>query len=378
MAGEYSRELSVKVFAGQCRLIELGYRQGGPAGFGLRRVLIGEGGIRKGELGRGEHKSLQTDRVVLVLGPAAEIEIVCDIYSQFIEGGMSESQIAADLNVRGIKTDLGRQWTRGVVHQILTNEKYIGNNVYNRKSFKLKKKRVINAPEMWIRANGVFEPIVDPQLFYTAQGIIRERNRRYCDTDMLDRLRDLFQRRGYLSGLVIDETERMPASGAYQRRFGSLVRAYQLVGFTPDRDFRYIEINRALRMLHNDIVSSTVTEIIELGGVVERDPATDFLKINGEFTASIVIARCSPTKMGSLRWNIRFDTELAPDITIAVRMDKTNSTPRDYYLLPRLEMTKSRVRVAESNGLMLDAFRISNLKKPFSRARRVRVSEILQ
>src|SRR5207244_3086457 len=32
MAGEYSRELSTKVFAGQCRLIELGYRQGGPAG----------------------------------------------------------------------------------------------------------------------------------------------------------------------------------------------------------------------------------------------------------------------------------------------------------------------------------------------------------
>jgi len=39
MAGEYSRELSTKVFAGQCRLIELGYRQGGPAGYGLRRVL---------------------------------------------------------------------------------------------------------------------------------------------------------------------------------------------------------------------------------------------------------------------------------------------------------------------------------------------------
>lgn len=39
MAGEYSRELSAKVFQGQCRLIELGYRQGGPAGFGLRRML---------------------------------------------------------------------------------------------------------------------------------------------------------------------------------------------------------------------------------------------------------------------------------------------------------------------------------------------------
>src|SRR3546814_11500702 len=39
MAGEYSRELSVKVFKGQCRLITLGYRQGGAAGFGLRRKI---------------------------------------------------------------------------------------------------------------------------------------------------------------------------------------------------------------------------------------------------------------------------------------------------------------------------------------------------
>nr|WP_291272307.1 recombinase family protein [Geothrix sp.] len=31
MAGEYSRELSAKVFKGQCRLIELGFRQGGAA-----------------------------------------------------------------------------------------------------------------------------------------------------------------------------------------------------------------------------------------------------------------------------------------------------------------------------------------------------------
>jgi hypothetical protein len=32
MADEYSRELLAKVFAGKCRLIELGYRQGGTAG----------------------------------------------------------------------------------------------------------------------------------------------------------------------------------------------------------------------------------------------------------------------------------------------------------------------------------------------------------
>src|ERR1700730_9059929 len=50
MAGEYSRELSVKVFAGQCRLIGLGFRQGGMAGYGLRRQLIVEDQQPKGEL----------------------------------------------------------------------------------------------------------------------------------------------------------------------------------------------------------------------------------------------------------------------------------------------------------------------------------------
>jgi len=40
MAGEYSRELSNKVFQGQCRLVELGFRQGGTPGVGLRRMLL--------------------------------------------------------------------------------------------------------------------------------------------------------------------------------------------------------------------------------------------------------------------------------------------------------------------------------------------------
>ena len=132
MAGEYSRELSAKVFTGQCRLIRLGYRQGGPAGYGLRRVLVDEHGQVKAELARGEHKSLQTDRVILQPGPPDEVETVRRLYRMFVVQQRSESEIADLLNGEGLRTDLGRKWTRGTVHQILTNEKYIGNNVYNR------------------------------------------------------------------------------------------------------------------------------------------------------------------------------------------------------------------------------------------------------
>ena len=159
MAGEFSRELSAKVFAGQCRLIELGFRQGGMAGYGLRRMRIDQTGAPQGILQFGEHKSLQTDRVILVPGPDEEIEIVRWMYRQFVDGGKVESEIATSLIEQGGRTDLGRPWTRGTVHQVLTNEKYIGNNVYNRRSFKLKKKRNCPGsrwPSGWIGRTGRF------------------------------------------------------------------------------------------------------------------------------------------------------------------------------------------------------------------------------
>jgi DNA invertase Pin-like site-specific DNA recombinase len=376
MAGEYSRELSAKVFAGQCRLIELGYRQGGMPGFGLRRKLIDQSGTAKGELTRGEQKSIQTDRVVLVAGPSEEVETVRWIYRAFVEEGRPEREIAALLNARAVTTDQGRAWTRGTVHQILINEKYVGNNVWNRISFKLKKKRIRNRPEMWIRSDGVFEPIVDRLLFDAAQVIIRERSHRLSSDEMLDCLRRLFAVRGYLSGLLIDEADSLPSSSAYQSRFGSLVRAYQLVGFTPDRDYRYIEINRSLRTLHPNVVSGTIEGIRQAGGRVELDQATELLMINAEFSVSIAIVRCQETPAGSRRWHVRFDTGLAPDITIAVRMDEENRAPLDYYLLPRLDMTLPRIRLADHNGMALDAYRFTTLDPLFGMAARAKLLEV--
>ena len=376
MAADYSSKLSEKVFAGQCRLIGLGFRQGGMAGYGLRRMRIDQNRNPLGLLDRGQYKSLQTDRVILVPGPDEEVETVGWIYRQFIDGGMLEGEIAAALNERGIRTDLDRTWTRGTVHQVLTNEKYIGNNVFNRHSFKLKHEHRNNPPEEWVRANGAFEAIVDEPSFFTARGMIRERNRRYSNDEMLERLKRLLRHQGYLSGLVIDEAEDMPSSGAYASRFGSLVRAYSLVGFTPDRDYRYIEINRALRRLHADAVAGAIAGIQEMGGAVHRDPATDLLTVNGEFTASIVVARCLHTKGGARRWKIRLDTGLAPDMTVALRMDGANEAVLDHYLLPRPVLDTNRIRLADENGLMLDAFRFETLDFFFAMAERARISEI--
>jgi len=41
-----------------------------------------------------------------------------------------EFQIAARLNNQGVRTDLDRDWTRATVREVLSNEKYVGNNVF--------------------------------------------------------------------------------------------------------------------------------------------------------------------------------------------------------------------------------------------------------
>ena len=57
MAGEYSRELSVKVFAGQSRIAAMGFNVGSSGGYGLRRMLVDEDGNPKMLLARGQRKS---------------------------------------------------------------------------------------------------------------------------------------------------------------------------------------------------------------------------------------------------------------------------------------------------------------------------------
>jgi DNA invertase Pin-like site-specific DNA recombinase len=376
MAGEYSRELSSKVFAGQCRLIELGFRQGGPAGYGLRRVLLDQSGSVKAQLTRGEHKSLQTDRVILMPGPEDEIRNVNLMYRWFIDDGLVESEIARRLNEMTVLTDLDRPWTRATVHEVLTNEKYIGNNVYNRISFKLKKVRVENTPDMWIKKEGAFEFIVPPEMFYTAQGIIRARSRRYTNEELLERLRSLYQNRGFLSGLVINETENMPSTAIYAHRFGSLVRAYQMVGFTPDRDYRYLEVNKFLRRFHPEIVKQTESEIARFGGVVRRDPATDLLHINDEFSISLVLARCQTPESGRHHWKVRFDTSLAPDITVAVRLDQTNQAVLDYYLMPRLDFGLPRINLGENNPVEFESYRFDTLEYLYGMSEQTRLRRL--
>jgi len=256
---------------------------------------------------------------------------------------------------------------------VLTNEKYIGNNVYNRHSFKLKKKHVDNPPEMWIRKEGAFEGIVPLETFLTAQEILTERSRRLTDEELLAHLKALYAECGRLSGFIIDQVPNGPSATLYASRFGSLIRAYELVGYRPPWGTEHLEINRRLRQLHPEIVSRTEHTIAELGGHIRRDPKTDLLTLNDELVISLVLARCQTAANGLQRWRIRFDpARFDPDLTVAIRLDADNAAELDYYLLPRLDLPDEEIRVSNRNRA--DFERVLSVRRPEFFLRHVRAA----
>jgi DNA invertase Pin-like site-specific DNA recombinase len=161
MAGEYSRELGVKVLAGLKRLARLGFKQGGCPGYGLRRMLVSAKSEPKLQLAHGERKSIATDRVILVPGPIGEVECVREIYRMFVDERRTVYSIARELNRRKVKFVGDSEWDYTAVYNVLSHPKYSGCNVFGRTSQKLGTSSVRMPESEWIQTAKAFTPLVD-------------------------------------------------------------------------------------------------------------------------------------------------------------------------------------------------------------------------
>ncbi|WP_320708672.1 recombinase family protein [Enterobacter asburiae] len=375
-AAYHSRNLSEKVFIGQVNLIKLGYHQGGMAGYGLRRLLVDENGIAKEILGFRKRKSIQTDRVILIPGPKNEIKIVNSIYDLFIDDNMPEFIIAERLNEQNIPAENGTLWTRAKIHQILTNEKYIGNNIYNKTSSKLKSRLVKNPKNEWVRCDKAYKPIISKKKYNKAQEIIQLRSVHLTNEELLEKLKQKLESNGKLSGFIIDEDDTGPSSSVYGTRFGGLLRAYTLIGYKPEHDYSYIQINEALRSFYSGIIEDFKGGILKSNCYIDAYKYAPMLYINDELLISVLITKCTPMKSGKLRWKVRFDNSQKADITIVIRMDSQNISPLDFYIIPKIENEYSKMCMTETNNIRLDLYRFDNLDKLLQIITRMKVREL--
>ena len=341
MAGEYSRDLGVRVFAGQKRLALLGFKAGGIAGYGLRRMLVSASGVPKQQLALGERKSIATDRVILVPGPPNEVQTVKDIYRMYISDKRSLCAIACKLNRNGVPRPGHTRWDFSGIRTILTHPKYVGCAVFGQVSKKLNTPAVKVPKSEWIFAPGAFESIVDPATFAEAQKVLGQHCCRRTDDEMLDDLRRLLASEGRLSYTLIKHSPDVMAPGTYSARFGSLRNAYRLIGY--DRPERLGGVDTRLRTmaLREELISQIATMFPNDVSVVRpRVHWRSRLRLFNRLTVSVRVVRSALVYKTTRRWIVEPVRGERKFITLLARLDDSNRAIVDFHVFPNIDRPK--------------------------------------
>ena len=330
MAGEYLRELSHKVFVGQCRIAMYGYKLGGAPGYGLRRLLISREGTEKGILAPGERKSIDSDRVLYVLGPSAEVQVIREIYDWFVNERLSAPKISDRLNERDVKREPNGKWNHWAILDILTNPKYTGSMVYNRTSKKLGSRQVRNPREQWIVKPASFEAIVSRSLFEAVQRRLTQ-PRCLSEQQLLDGLRLVLERHGRLNVNVIDAAPEIPSYQYYAKRFGSLSNAYAAIGYPGNVGYMRCGGCKSRLDKMRDQIRRELTEIVKVAGrrVVRTKRG---VRIEGFGRLRIGVATVKRINRRTTRWAVRVCNQ-PRDPVFVVRIGEDYETVLDFLLL---------------------------------------------
>jgi DNA invertase Pin-like site-specific DNA recombinase len=341
MAGEYSRELGVKVLAGQKRLAGLGFKQGGMPGYGLRRMLVSATGTPKQQLAAGERKSIATDRVILIPGPAPEVQVIKEIYRMLLSDKLTVYAIARELNNRGVEYVGDSKWDYQAVFAVVTSPKYAGCQAYGRTSSRLYTPTVRLPRSEWVLTQGAFEPIVDAATFADAQRMLQNRTLNKTDEEVLGSLRTLLTSEGRLSLNLIKNSADIPSPSTYRLRFGSLRRAYELIGYGRPEQFGPIDVRRRTQALRDELIAKIATMFPNEVSVLRRGGRwRSRLRLKSGLMVSVLIVRTVRVWRQTVRWRIDPVQHECGLVTLLARLDEENRSFLDFHIVPNMDRRK--------------------------------------
>jgi DNA invertase Pin-like site-specific DNA recombinase len=374
MAAEFSRELGTKVFDGKNRLVRLGFWVGGKPGYGYRRMMLSSEGKRKQMMDTGEHKSLTTDRVILVPGPRKEVECVRRMFTMVMEHRLSCTEIARQLNRDNIPFH-GTQWSRLDVFNVLTHPKYAGFNVWGRTSAKLHSKVAHLGRERWVLIPGAFAPIVDQATFDRVQAIMpRDADRHWSDRELLRKLRRLLAAKGRLSETIILKARGMPAINTLYRHFGSYRQIYARVNYHPPvEDIFKSEQAEHSMALRRELVNQ-ITSLFPKNVTVFHLPnkTRSVLRLDNDFNVSVLLCRSVPREAGGIQWVAETAIAERNFVTLLCMMNPSRDRVLRFYVFPAMNL-KTR-KFLENDPWLQKAVRLKKLSEFYAVATKLQES----
>jgi DNA invertase Pin-like site-specific DNA recombinase len=344
MAGEFSRELSVKVSNGQRRLASMGWWQGGNGPFGFQRMLVSEDGKRKHILKIGEWKSISTDRIVLTPGPKKAVDTVRLAFDLYTQHGKTRKQIVDILNKRGVFLHK-RPWDLAMVRGLLTRHIYKGAYAYCKHDH-----NYITLPrDKWLIREHAFKGIVSGEQWARANELVWKEVKPLENSEMLEGLRRLWRQRGKLNSTVINAAKNVPSVEAYKNHFGGLNEAYKLIGYPVIRELSYAHAIRMSRELRKAICKEICEGVQRIGGTAEKMAIPGMLRLNDDVTLKVAI-RKAWIRDGRVVWQLPLGKHPVADILVIGRLNPPESAIFDYFIIPAFSQLRGglRSRVTES------------------------------
>lgn len=177
-AHQFSLKLSEVTLRGAKSHAALGHSTGGAAPFGYERLEIDMAGqaIRVMKESS-DWKSNKLNRVIWSPSPTAA-PIVRWIFETY-DKGTGMNLIVQHLNAQKIRAPRNPHWSKAMIHYLLRNPAYIGERIYNRRSYKGyrrgEKTRLANPVHEWVVKHNAHEPIVERALFERVQSTLKNR-----------------------------------------------------------------------------------------------------------------------------------------------------------------------------------------------------------
>ena len=360
MASEYSRELSVKISAGQHRLAGMGFWQGGNPPFGMLRLLVDEKGRRKRLLERGECKSISTDRIVLAPGPKDAVETVRLAYDLFTKQKKSRREIARILNTSNRLRGKSR-WTVQMLRDLYNDPVYKGWYTYAKHDLRFGQFKH-RPPDMWITREHAFPAIISDEQWNQAKTRIADETRQLFDSEMLEGLRRLWKRKGHLNSTLINASADTPSTSAYRKHFDGLGEAYRLIGYPAERSRRYTHIVRFTRKVQADVCASISEKIQSLGGCAEKLATPGLLLVNRSVSVKVVIRSGTVQKNRDMIWTLPLNGVQPADVTVVGRLKPPERNVLDYFIIPAISHLRGTFQTRErENDPFLEIYRFDNL-----------------
>jgi DNA invertase Pin-like site-specific DNA recombinase len=367
MAAEYSRELAIKIAFAHRQGALAGHYQGGPAVYGLRRMLVGQDGRHIQILERGSHKGIKDYRTTLVPGPSHEVATIRWIFHMYTEERLNGRVIAERLTADGVEYVDNRPWTPTLVRTVLRNERYLGVLVYNRSSSDLinggrTNRRTRNHPSQWIRTPAGFAALITNETFERAKHFRSMYGKSYLDDQaLLDHLKDLWAKHGKLNTTVIDQASGMPTAPVYVRHFGSLRRAYGLIGYVSEKDWCGYPDGLFRLTLAKQIIGTVIQEAADRGATTRWNGQKRQVTINGNYTVAAVVAR-NTKRYRWHQWRIFTRRENIADITIIARLDIANAVPMDFLCVPAAVAGLLMNKTFRDDPARFDSYKVGTLE----------------